>query len=415
MTQLETYLQNTYDANHNFYLGLEYETLNHYSPASSFYLRCAELTEDITLKYEALLRLYLCYSQLGNRNYTCENILKHALHTDGSRPEAYFFLTQLYESNNDWLNVYTYSTLGLNFGTNTSCVYRSNIPYPGIYGLWFQKAAAAWWYGKTEESRELFRYILDTYIDALAPAYRSLLETNLSRLGSGPESQAIRTYFKDKHRSLFKFMFTGLDLVDKNFSQVYQDLFVLTLLDGKTNGTYLEIGSSEPFKNNNTALLEQTFSWTGVGIEFQSELVAQYKQYRHNPVICTDALIVDYKKLLSQYFPTSKHIDYLQLDIEPPKNTYEVLVSLPMSDYTFGIITYEHDDYVDITKSYKQKSREYLYNLGYVLLVNDVSPDNKSSFEDWWIHPKFIEPHKIKLFEDLKNNTINPADKIFLK
>ena len=34
-----------------------------------------------------------------------------------------------------------------------------------------------------------------------------------------------------------------------------QDMFVLTVLNGKTNGTYLEIGSGDPFIGSNTALL----------------------------------------------------------------------------------------------------------------------------------------------------------------
>ena len=38
----------------------------------------------------------------------------------------------------------------------------------------------------------------------------------------------------------------------------------------------------------------------------------------------------------------------------------------------------------------KDKSREYLKNIGYKLFVPDVSIDNNNSYEDWWVHPGYI-------------------------
>ena len=40
----------------------------------------------------------------------------------------------------------------------------------------------------------------------------------------------------------------------KSYSQSAQDIFVLSVLDQKRDGTYLEIGSSVPVDNNNTYL-----------------------------------------------------------------------------------------------------------------------------------------------------------------
>ena len=110
-------------------------------------------------------------------------------------------------------------------------------------------------------------------------------------------------------------------------------MFVLTALNGKKCGTYLEIGSSDPFKNNNPALLETKFDWTGLGIEYDEQMVNRYKDSRKNPVLLMDALLIDYNKLLNKYFPNVKHIDYLQLDIDPPQNTYDVLLSITFNKY----------------------------------------------------------------------------------
>lgn len=412
MIELLNYINDPSNDKYNFYLGLYYEKQKHYSPASAFYLRCAEKTSDINLRYEALLRLYLCYSLLGDRKQTCETLLKLAVSLCPHKPEAYFFLTQHYESKSEWLNVYSYACIGLEV-----CEYKSKflseINFPGFYALLFQKAASSWWIGKPVEARKIFKCLLRDHIDDLNDRYKSLLETNLSQLGCGPEWVAVKRYNKSL-KNRFKFNFNGLDTIDSNFSQVYQDMFILTALNGKHNGTYLEIGSSDAFKNSNTALLESKFGWSGIGIEYNSDLANTHKGKRKNPVFCADALIIDYYKLLNKYFSDKNIIDYLQLDIEPPRNTYEALLSIPFDKYKFAIITYEHDYYVDITRSYRDKSREHLTKLGYKLVVPNISPNEDSPFEDWWIHPDLVDSTIVdKLIEKI-DPEINQIEKYFL-
>jgi hypothetical protein len=412
MNNLQVYINDPENDLNNFNMGLDYENIKHYSPASSYYLRCAEKTTDLNLRYESLLRLYLCYKNLGGRDYTCESLLKQAISICPLKPEAYYFLTQLYESKFDWANVYTFSCLALDIAKDKTN-FISQIYYPGQFALLFQKAASSWWVGKPKQCRQLYQQILNNHINELSDSYKALLENNLSRLGSGPESQAIRTYYKN-FREKFKFNFDGLDSIENNYSQVYQDMFVLTVLNGKQNGTYLEIGSSEPFKNNNTALLEKSYNWNGVGIEFDENFVKQYKENRRNPVLCVDAIILNYSKLLEKYFPNTNTIDYLQLDIEPPRNTYQTLISIPFDKYKFAIITYEHDYYVDISKSYREKSRDYLESVGYQLVVPNVSPDENSPFEDWWVHPDLVDKDRINSILKQTQPDINPAENIFL-
>jgi hypothetical protein len=336
-------------------------------------------------------------------------LLRQAVSLCPTKPEAYFFLTQHYESKSDWMNVYTYASIAIEHCKNLS-LFISYIDFPSLSCLTFQKAAASWWIGKPKEARTLFRSLIDV-VDTLPDKYKNLLESNLSRLGCGPEEYAIRTYTKEFY-DRFKFKFDGLSLVDKNYSQVYQDLFILSVLNGKRNGTYLEIGSAKPYKGNNTALLENQFNWYGVGIESNESFVKEYREQRKNPVLCADALLIDYTKLLDKYFANQNTIDYLQLDIEPPNNTYKALLSIPFDKYKFNIITYEHDYYVDLTRSYRDKSRNYLSKLGYVLLVPNVSPDDISPFEDWWVHSDLANSLDINLLTD--NKDVNPIESYFL-
>ena len=108
-------------------------------------------------------------------------------------------------------------------------------------------------------------------------------------------------------------------------------------------------------------------------------------------------------------------IDYLQLDIEPAKNTFEVLLSIPFEKYKFAVITYEHDYYVDISKSFRDKSRRYLRAMGYELLVSDLSPDGVSNFEDWWVHPDLIDGQIKNVMKDTSSEIKNVKNYMFNK
>jgi hypothetical protein len=210
-----------------------------------------------------------------------------------------------------------------------------------------------------------------------------------------------------------RFEFEGYKDIENNYSQVYQDIFVLSMLNGKKDGTYLEIGASEPFHNSNTALLEK-LGWTGVGLEIDNNLIENYNKHRKNKALCKDALAVNYSSLISENF-SSEVIDYLQLDIEPSKNTFEAMLAIPFDKYKFRVITYEHDYYVDMTKSYRDKSRNYLSSMGYTLVVKDISPDNNSPFEDWWVNKELVDAKMLQKFIDQEYDDVNMVEKFMLK
>ena len=411
--ELIDYVQNTNSDMANFNLALWYENQKHSSPACSYYLKCAEITKDKNLAYECLLRLYSCYHNLSNRDYTCENLLKSAINLKPKAPEAYFLLSQFFERKKNWMDGYLYASIGLEV---TDCVPSNlitNLGYSSKYMLVFQKAVCSWWYGKPKESRKLFRKLKDEYGDQLDEYYLKLVENNLISLGSGSVDESSVTYSNNSDFDLV-FKFDGSDRVQRNFSQVYQDLFVLAALDGKKNGTYLEIGSAHSFHNSNTALLEKEFGWTGVGIEMKRELVNMHETERKNKVLCENALKINYEELLNNNF-SNDIIDYLQIDIEPCKNTIEAVLLIPFDKYKFRVITYEHDHYVDITRSFRDKSRRYLNSMGYTLIFNDISPHEDCSFEDWWVHKDLIDHSIFQNLISVPKGEINLARDMMLK
>jgi hypothetical protein len=192
-----------------------------------------------------------------------------------------------------------------------------------------------------------------------------------------------------------KWCFEGLEGIERNYSQIYQDMFILTALNGKRNGTYLEIGSEAPKYKSNTYLLECEFAWKGVSVEIDEPEAEWFRKERSNPVVCADATKLDYNALLkSANFPD--HIDYLQIDTEPSSTSFEVLLSIPFEQYKFAIVTFEHDHAVDFSRTYRDKSRRYLQSLGYVLVVPDAGPTDWYSMEDWWVEPSLVDVSRLR-------------------
>jgi hypothetical protein len=73
-----------------------------------------------------------------------------------------------------------------------------------------------------------------------------------------------------------------------------------------------------------------------------------------------------------------------------------VLISIPFEEYKFRVITFEHDHAVDISKTYREKSRRYLRSLGYELIVPDIGPTDWYPFEDWWVEPTLVDMDRLK-------------------
>jgi len=386
----------------NYNLARWYESIGHTAPAHTYYLRASERSDDKNIVYQSLIRASFCYKSQGSRDATEKVMLENALTFSPERPEAYYFLSLLYEKKQEWQNCYMYANLGLaNYKENIDSI---DIPeFYGKYLLIFQKAVAAWWWGKGMECRELFHYLVDNYWDEMDDRHKNSVEGSITRLGSGPESQAFHTYTKNDHPKL-RFKFQGSENIERNYSQVYQDMFILSMLNGKRGGTFLEIGGADPFKGNNTALLEKSFNWTGISLEYDKKFIENYRNNRSAKLLHTDALSLNYEQLLSENFDGDV-VDYLQLDIEPARHTYECMLRIPFEKYKFAVITYEHDYYVDVTRSYREKSREFLKSKGYELIANDISPDGKSNFEDWWVHPDLVNANIITKMKSIISGT----------
>ena len=191
--------------------------------------------------------------------------------------------------------------------------------------------------------------------------------------------------------------FSGQTKISKNYSQAYQDLFVLSMLDGKTNGRYVEIGGYDAKIFSNTFILESIFNWKGFSIEIDKTRCGNFNndRDRQNRCYLADATKFDYiGAMLTEKW--KDRIDYLSVDCEPSYNTLKSLLQFPLDRYRCSVITFEHDFYAD-GSDILNKSREYLIDKGYQLVCSNVC-NVANPFEDWWIDPQVVSEEIWKPF-----------------
>lgn len=402
---LNDYIMSPNDAETNYTMARYYDELGQTASALSYYLRAAERTDDDLLKFECLLHGAICFEKQGARKFTMKGLLQQAVSTAPKRPEGYYHLSRFYEKHNGaegkWLDSYTIASIGLqvsDFDNEKSL--RNSVDYPGKYGLLFQKAAVAWHVGLTDESRDTF---MDLHLNYdMDDAFATAVRNNLINMGAF-YSKSLTLYDKSKHKKL-RYQFQGSESIEQNYSEAYQDMFVLSMLDGKKNGTYLEIGAGDPTYGNNTYLLEKDFGWKGVSFDISEEFVKGHHEKRKNKCILKDATAINYTNFLSGLgMPTE--IDYLQIDVDPADVSFNVLLTIPFEKYKFAVVTFEHDHYTDPKSDVREKARKYLSSYGYKLVAPNISPDENRPYEDWFVHPDLVSINNIETFRDTSDET----------
>lgn len=205
-----------------------------------------------------------------------------------------------------------------------------------------------------------------------------------------------------------------ITLLEKSKSQLRQDLFVLSENQYKKGGFFVEFGACNGIIDSNTYLLEKEFSWTGILVEpakiwkmelhnnrpnstidnlciwkdSQSTLIfneahlsglstidifsnddshkmnrLRGKKYEVQTISLTDLLIKH---------NAPKYIDYLSIDTEGSE--YEILHAFDFREFTFGIITVEHNHTFKREKIFTLLTRN-----GYKRKFEDIS-----YFDDWY-------------------------------
>jgi len=203
-------------------------------------------------------------------------------------------------------------------------------------------------------------------------------------------------------------------LLHDSSSEFRQDLFVLSELNFKRGGYFVEFGATNGITASNTYLLNRQFGWRGILAEparrwhkdlarnrscdietscvwKASNQILQFKEHeigecssiaefsstesskqRHHGQCIYDVQTISLVDLLAKYNAPAV-IDYLSIDTEGSE--YEILSSFDFFKYKFRIITCEHN---------YTSSREKVYNLltrnGY-----ERKLEKFSKVDDWYV------------------------------
>jgi hypothetical protein len=387
MNELLNYISDQENPEANFLLGRWYEDQGHTSAAAGFYVRTAEYSRSDLLCYESLCRLAGCFTRQGSRVFLTKGLLLRAISLMPERPEAYFLLSELYERNREWQESFSFAKMGKALRQENVPSLRTNVGYPGAYGFEFEEAVSAWWIGLRSYSMHLFRGLADN--PSLQPQHLAAVKDNLARLG-GDINRPPMTYVDSMYERV-KVKFPGLREIKRNYSQCFQDLFVLTMLNGKRDGVFFEIGCGDPKYGSNTKLLEE-LGWKGTSIDIDPAVTEKFHAARRSYVITGDATRLDYDKLIERDF------DYLQIDCDPASQSLETLFRIPFEKRKFAVITFEHDGYAN--PSVRERSRAYLRSHGYFMIAGNIAADDYMPFEDWWILPSRNDPRIVNQMSD---------------
>jgi len=415
---LEKFVFDSMNPLYNFQLAINYFNDGHYASALTFFLRSAELFEvvksngDKTFCYSALIMVAVSLGRMGRRRASEKTALLTAIAYHPKRYEGYYILSQWYEAEKDYVNSFAMATLALERFEFDS---MELIPILEIklYKILFQLAFSSWWVGQFANSRKLFFTLAENHAHEMDEQYKELVQNNITRLGSGDK---FIPFLKENHEKL-AFKFPHSETIERNFSQTFQDMFVLFMTEGKKQGTYLEIGSADPEYGSNSKLLESHFDWKGIGIEILEHEVKKHEVSRKNKVLLKDALDVDYDKLLTEMsieYGNGYEFDYLQVDCEPPSVSFEILKMIPFDKFKFAVVTFEHDYYADLSREIRDKSREYMKSKGYILAIGNVSMNDDCPYEDWWVHPDLVSSFILDSISNQLSKVVN-VSKYFFK
>jgi hypothetical protein len=194
--------------------------------------------------------------------------------------------------------------------------------------------------------------------------------------------------------------------------QALQDKFVLNVLKFKQDGFFVEIGSNEPIKINNSYLLEHDYGWKGIMVEYDAKYLPAYQAHRPNSIhIIQDATTINYADLfLKNKVPSA--VDYLQIDLEVSNGstlrTLQKLDAEVMDRHTFATVTFEHDIYHTNYLNTRLESRAIFERRGYVRVFDDIDNTGGFPYEDWYVHPSLVDMNYIAQLQEKNSSKYQP-------
>jgi FkbM family methyltransferase len=207
-----------------------------------------------------------------------------------------------------------------------------------------------------------------------------------------------------------------LKLLEKSSAQIRQDLMVLSKLNFKESGFFVEFGATNGISLSNTNLLEKEFGWRGILAEpaksWRRELQVNrpkskidfrcvysvsnqklmfketnVKELSTLEIFMNNDMHTSNRELGKTYLVETvsltdlliennapRQIDYLSIDTEGSE--YEILKNFDFQSFHIKIITCEHNNTAN-----KKLINQLLTSRGYIQIYDEIS-----KIDDWYIH-----------------------------
>lgn len=411
---------------HNFNLGIWYENNNHTAPALSYYLRCAERSQDLDLAYEALIRGSYCYEKQKTRDGTSKSLLQQALCLLPSRPEAYFLLSRFSERRQWWQDCYIYAEWGIQFADFESKPLLTDVEYPGYYGLLFEKAISGWWWGKSEESENILLDLKNNY--PLTEIYKISVDDNLTRIGFNLN--------KKNENKLFSFdqnfdwgdlsqedIFTiEREIVHEKVYRFWNDVkegdvvvdvgasvgaFTVSILDQKPKKVYCIEPSKNLLKTLAKNCSEKVFNLDENPIAYLNYGIADEGEEQIN-IFGEDKnfIGITFKDLIKKY--SIEHIDFLKVDCEGGEYSIFKDENLEFFKNNVNFIAIEiHLKYPECRDKFKYFRDNFLSHCGDYKVMSctrqSISWGNSIDIKDRIFDDKFIDEYDCEFMIYINN------------
>ena len=251
----------------------------------------------------------------------------------------------------------------------------------------------------------------------------SIFNLRFVKLGSYHSLQEFKTNSSAEMRQeLLKLLSSNFsisydDLAEDSKSQIGQDIFAISLLEGKKQGYFVEFGAADGYKLSNTHMLEKKFGWQGILAEpsraWHADLTLNRKCHVDFRCVSSESnKLVEFLESINPEFSTIKglqksggherkivknysvetislndllefykaplEIDFLSIDTEGSE--LEILKSLNFDKYKFAIIVCEHNFTPERAEIFGLLSSH-----GYKRVWS-----NFTQFDDWYIMPSLV-------------------------
>jgi FkbM family methyltransferase len=334
MNELIRFSLDTENAEKNYYLAKWYENIGHTAPAHTYYLRAAERSKDDNLAYQSLIRASFSYRSQGSRDSTEKILLENALMLLPERPEAYYFLSLLYEKKDEWQNCYIYAGLGLE-KYNKKIDPIDIVEFQGKHVLIFQKAVSSWWWGKGKECRDLFTCLVDNYWDNLDETHKISVQQNLNKLFKKDIKTLSQKFTYPENFDWGDLPYEDISTIEREVvgEQVYRfwndvkeddivldigasvGAYTVSILDKKPKKVYCVEPSKTLLKLLAKNCSEYLFNYPNTSITYiNNGIVSNYDDNINVFGNDKNFIPITFKELIDKY--SIKKIDYMKVDCE---------------------------------------------------------------------------------------------------